>query len=208
VLDFRWLGRVAYDAALALQSDLADRRRANAIPDTVLLLEHDPVFTIGRARDQSSLGRRDALPHPVVEINRGGKATYHGPGQLVGYPILDLAAHGKDLHRYVRALEGAIITACGDWGVTAARRAGLTGVWVGERKIAAIGVGVRRWISMHGFAVNVRGDLSPFRAIVPCGIDNVAVSSVAIESGRCPTVESFGETLRPRLAEALAALRA
>jgi lipoyl(octanoyl) transferase len=206
-LEFRWLGRVAYQAALDLQRELVEKRLENRVPDTVLLLEHEPVYTIGRTRDHSSLGNTDSLPFPVVEINRGGKATYHGPGQLVAYPILDLTKHGKDLHRYLRALEDTIISACREFAVSAARREGLTGVWIGEKKIASIGVGVKKWISMHGFALNVSGDLAPFNTIVPCGIENVTMTSVARESAREVTVQSMAESIQPHLVRELLKLR-
>ena len=186
-LDTRWLGRISFVDALALQDALVAARAAaepGTTADVLLLLEHEPVYTIGRTPDQSS--RRDAahLPHPVVQINRGGQATYHGPGQLVGYPILDLRTRGQDLHVYLRELEGVLIEALAGYGVTAGRRAGLTGVWVGERKIASIGVGVRRWISMHGFALNVCGDLAPFTEITPCGIAGVEMTSLERETGQ------------------------
>ncbi len=169
----QWLGRMDYEKALEMQNRLAAERAAGAIGDQFLLLEHDPVYTIGRAPDQSSLRGGGHLPHPVVQINRGGQATYHGPGQLIGYPILDLRNHGQDLHQYLRALEELVILVCAEFGVAARRREGLTGAWVDERKIASIGVGVRQWISMHGFALNVRGDLAPFYEITPCGIAGV-----------------------------------
>ena len=188
-LFIQWLGQVDFAQALALQERLVAERRAGAIPDQLLLLEHDPVYTIGRTPDQSSLRGVSHLPHPVVHINRGGQATYHGPGQLIGYPILDLCEHGQDLHRYLRALEELLIGVCAEFGVAARRREGLTGTWVADRKIASIGVGVRHWISMHGFALNVRGDLSPFRQITPCGIAGVAMTSLEKESGRPISVE-------------------
>jgi lipoyl(octanoyl) transferase len=122
------------------------------------------------------------LPHPVFAINRGGQATYHGPGQLMGYPIIDLHQCGQDLHRYLRWLEQLLIDLLAEYGIAASRRESLTGVWVGDRKIASIGVGVRHWITMHGFALNVCGDLSPFNHIVPCGINNVAMTSMEKET--------------------------
>lgn len=155
----------------------------------MLLLEHDPVYTIGRTRDHSSLRDITSLPHPVVEVNRGGQATYHGPGQLMGYPILDLRRHGGDLKVYLRKLEGMLIEALTALDVAATRREGLTGVWVEERKIASIGVGLRSWVSMHGFALNVCGDLSPFQSITPCGISGVRMTSIAIETNRAITVQ-------------------
>lgn len=188
-LSIQWLGRVDYRQAVALQDRLVAERRAGAIPDQLLLLEHDPVYTIGRTPDQASLRGAAHLPYPVVQIGRGGQATYHGPGQLIGYPILDLRNHGQDLHLYLRALEELLICTCAAFGVTGRRREGLTGTWVADRKIASIGVGVRHWISMHGFALNVRGDLTPFDDITPCGIAGVAMTSIERESGRPVTVE-------------------
>jgi lipoyl(octanoyl) transferase len=183
-LNIQWLGRVPYGQALALQERLAAERRSGAIPDHLLLLEHEPVYTIGRTPDQTSLRDASHLPHPVIETNRGGQATYHGPGQLIGYPILDLRNHGQDLHKYLRALEELLIRVCAEFGVAARRREALTGTWVVDRKIASIGVGVRHWISMHGFALNVCGDLAPFDQITPCGIAGVSMTSLEKESGR------------------------
>jgi len=186
----RWLGRVAYEAAFALQEEIVARKIADASAgDELLLLEHEPVFTIGRTPDQSSLGDETRLPHPVVKTNRGGQATYHGPGQLVGYPLIDLRRRGQDLHRYLRALEDSLIELCASYGVGAQRREGLTGVWVGERKLASIGVGVRRWVAMHGFALNVGGELAAFSRITPCGIAGVEMTSLARESGAPCAVE-------------------
>ncbi len=185
-VELRWLGRIGYQEALELQETLvAERAEApGAHPPLLLLLEHEPVYTIGRTKDRTSLRDAGQLPHPVVEINRGGKATYHGPGQLVGYPILDLRPRGQDLHRYLRDLEEVLILALGELGVEAGRSEGLTGVWVGKRKIASIGIGVRRWISMHGFALNVCGDLAPFMEITPCGIAGVEMTHVSAAAGR------------------------
>ncbi|MDQ3623171.1 MAG: lipoyl(octanoyl) transferase LipB [Verrucomicrobiota bacterium] len=197
MIGVRWLGRTAYEEALALQTELVARKiAAPQTPDELLLLEHEPVYTIGRAPDQSSLRGGAHLPHPMVQINRGGQATYHGPGQLVGYPILDLRPRGQDLHRYLRALEQLLIETVRSFGIAAERREGLTGVWAGERKLASIGVGVRRWITMHGFALNVCGDLSPFNAITPCGLACVEMTSVERESGRAVTVETAAERVR------------
>ena len=202
----RWLGRVPFATALAMQEELVAEKIADAAaPDTLLLLEHEPVFTIGRTPDQSSLRAAAQLPHPVVQINRGGQATYHGPGQLVGYPILDLKTRGQDLHRYLRALESLLIATCAAFGVNATRRAGLTGVWIGERKLASIGVGVRRWIAMHGFALNVSGPLDGFAHIVPCGIAGVEMTSVERECGRAVTVEEVAASVAALAPAALAA---
>jgi lipoyl(octanoyl) transferase len=190
-LSVRWLGRVAFADALALQEKLVAERRANhSLGDELLLLEHEPVYTIGRTPDQSSLREISHLPHPLFPINRGGQATYHGPGQLMGYPIIDLRGCGQDLHRYLRWLEALLIETLGEVGIRATTRAGLTGVWIEDRKIASIGVGVRHWITMHGFALNVCGDLAPFDQIVPCGIRNVTMTSIEREMGRqCSVVE-------------------
>ena len=182
MLAVRWLGRMQFAEALALQEEIVARKRADRLsPDELLLLEHEPVYTIGRTPDQSSLLGALHLPHPLFPINRGGQATYHGPGQLMGYPIVDLRRCGQDLHRYLRWLEQLLIDLLAEYKISAAQRDGLTGVWAGERKIASIGVGVRHWITMHGFALNVCGDLSPFRRIVPCGISNVTMTSMELE---------------------------
>ena len=197
-LETRWLGRIAFEDALALQDQLVAERAAPepgapVLPEVLLLLEHEPVYTIGRTPDQSSLRDAALLPHPVVQINRGGQATYHGPGQLVGYPILRLSERGQDLHRYLRELEEALIELLAEYGVAAVRREGLTGVWVGERKIASIGVGVRKWISMHGFALNVCGDLTPFNQITPCGIAGVEMTNLERESAQPVDVRSVAD---------------
>ena len=176
---------LSYQEGLRLQQQHLDAILSGTRGDTILLLEHEPVYTIGRLRDQSSLRDSAALPFPVFETNRGGQATYHGPGQLVGYPILDLNERGRDLHHHLRHLEEALIRACGVFGVSAGRRPGLTGVWVEDRKLASIGVGVRKWISMHGFAINItRQSLPPFSAIHPCGLAGVIMTSLESEAGR------------------------
>jgi len=168
-----------------LQESLVAERRKGSIADTLLLLEHDPVYTIGRTRDQSSLRETSCLPHPVVEINRGGQGTYHGPGQLVGYAILDLNQYKRDLHLHLRNLEEALIRTLSDYGIKANRRDGLTGVWVGGRKIASLGVGVRKWITLHGFALNVQtNSLPPFQHITPCGLDGISMTCAEEEAGR------------------------
>ena len=179
---------VSYDTGLRLQGNHVDAILSGNGGDVVILLEHEPVYTIGRLRDQSSLGDASLLPYPVFETNRGGQATYHGPGQLVGYPILDLTPRGRDLHVHLRDIEEALIRTCAEFGVTADRRDGLTGVWVEDRKLASIGVGVRKWISMHGFALNVTSEcLKPFLAITPCGLGGVRMTSLETETGR-PTI--------------------
>jgi lipoyl(octanoyl) transferase len=184
----RRAGRIRYADGLDLQAGLVAERQAGAIPDTLLLLEHEPVFTLGRnARRENLLLAEDALRargYEVFEAGRGGDVTYHGPGQVVGYPILDLSPDRRDVHRYVRDLEEVMIRACRDYGVEAGRVAGLTGAWVGREKIGAIGVRIARWVTSHGFALNVSPDLSPYRLIVPCGIREGGVTSLARLLGR------------------------
>jgi lipoyl(octanoyl) transferase len=188
-LRVRWLGRMKFADALALQEEIvAKKREDRSFGDELLLLEHEPVYTIGRTPDTSSLLGAAHLPHPLFPINRGGQATYHGPGQLMGYPIIDLRRCGQDLHRYLRWLEQVLIEVLAEYGIAASQRESLTGVWIEDRKIASIGVGVRHWITMHGFALNVCGDLSPFNHIVPCGINNVAMTSIEKETGNAYSV--------------------
>jgi lipoyl(octanoyl) transferase len=182
-LAVRRLGRIPYAEGLEIQAELVAARQANAIPDTLLLLEHDPVFTLGRnARRENVLLSEAILKErgfDVFDTGRGGDVTYHGPGQVVGYPILDLSDR-KDVHRYVRDLEEVMIRACADYGVAAGRVAGLTGAWVGAEKIGAIGVRIARWVTSHGFALNVATDLAPFAWIVPCGIADRGVTSLEL----------------------------
>ena len=188
-LRVRWLERMEFADALLLQEELlAQKREDRSLEDELLLLEHEPVYTIGRTPDKSSLLGSAHLPHPLFAINRGGQATYHGPGQLMGYPIIDLRRCGQDLHRYLRWLEQLLIEFLANYGITAWQREALTGVWIEHRKIASIGVGVRRWITMHGFALNVCGDLSPFNYIIPCGINNVSMTSMEKETGKAFSV--------------------
>lgn len=177
------LGRVAYAEALALQDRLVIERRAGTIPDTLLLLEHPHVITLGTSshRENILIGEDDGLllGIDVFETGRGGDVTYHGPGQLIGYPILDLKPDRCDLHRYVRDLEDVMIRALSGFGIEAGRKEGLTGAWVGDEKIAAIGVRVSSgWITSHGFALNVNTDLAFFDSIVPCGIREFGVTSM------------------------------
>jgi lipoyl(octanoyl) transferase len=208
-LSARWLGRMSFTEALALQERTAARKYANSSSgDELLLLEHEPVYTIGRTPDQSSLLGAFHLPHPLFAINRGGQATYHGPGQLMGYPILDLRRYGQDLHRYLRWLEQLLIEFLAKHEIPARRREGLTGVWVEDRKIASIGVGVRHWITMHGFALNVGGDLSPFDFIVPCGLANVTITSMERETGRSFSVAIVAGELATIAQELIRNLRA
>jgi len=195
-LRVHWLGRMHFAHGLALQEEVVAKKRADpSHPDELLLLEHEPVYTIGRSPDQSSLLGAAHLPHPLFAINRGGQATYHGPGQLMGYPIIDLRGCGQDLHRYLRWLEELLIAMLAQYEIAATQRPSFTGVWIDDRKIASIGVGVRHWITMHGFALNVCGDLSPFNQIVPCGIDNVAMTSMEKETGQPFSVETVAASL-------------
>jgi lipoyl(octanoyl) transferase len=183
-LEVRRLGIVPYREALALQRTLVEERRSNRVPDTLLLLQHPPVITLGvrgdggRSHIVASPDRLTELGVEVSETGRGGDVTYHGPGQIVGYPVVDLRPDRCDVHRYVRDLEEVMIRACADYGVNAARIAGLTGAWVGSEKIGAIGVRISRWITSHGFAFNVSTDLDYFDLIVPCGISNLGVTSL------------------------------
>jgi lipoyl(octanoyl) transferase len=181
-MNIEWLGRIGYEEALLLQEERLEHCLATGV-ETVLLLEHEPIYTIGRRPDKSSLRDISKLPFPVFETNRGGQATFHGPGQLVGYPIINLKEREKDLHTYLRHLEELLIDVIAEYGIAGARIEGKTGVWVQERKIASIGVGVRKWISMHGFALNVASDLSGFQNITPCGIADVRMTSISLERG-------------------------
>jgi lipoyl(octanoyl) transferase len=207
-LHVRWLGRMEFARALALQEEIvAEKREDRSHPDELILLEHEPVYTIGRTPDQSSLLGATHLPHPLFAINRGGQATYHGPGQLMGYPIIDLRGCGQDLHKYLRWLEQLLTDLLAENGIAASRRESLTGVWVGDRKIASIGVGVRHWITMHGFALNVSGDLSPFNHIVPCGINNVAMTSMEKEMGAAVCVTGVASSIEKLALNQIADLR-
>jgi len=204
----RWLGRIDYAHALALQEKIvAQKRDDGALQDELLLLEHEPVYTIGRTPDRSSLLGAAHLPHPLFSINRGGQATYHGPGQLMGYPIIDLRRCGQDLHKYLRWLEQLLIEFLAQYDIAASRRESLTGVWVESRKIASIGVGVRHWITMHGFALNVSGDLSPFNHIIPCGINNVAITSMEKETKKSFTVASVARAVEKLALDSIVSLR-
>jgi lipoyl(octanoyl) transferase len=199
-LDVRRLGRVSYADGLALQERLVRERQAQAAPDTLLLLEHDPVFTLGRnARAENVLFPADDLRargFDVFEVGRGGDVTYHGPGQVVGYPIVDLSPDRRDVHRYVRDLEDVLIRTCADYGVAAERVAGRTGCWVGREKIGAIGVRIARWVTSHGFAFNVANDLDPFGLIVPCGIRDASVTSLTRLLGRPVTPDEVMDRLQ------------
>lgn len=188
-LDVRYLGRMGYSQATLLQAELVHQRRQDLIPDLLLLLQHPSVITLGSsAREEHLLEDREALQARGVEVSatgRGGDITYHGPGQIVGYPILQLPPARRDLHRYLRDLEELLLQVLADFGLSATRRDGLTGVWIGDRKLGAIGVRVSSgWITSHGFSLNVNPDLSFFDTIIPCGIRDLGVGSMSSELGR------------------------
>ena len=188
-LEVRDLGLIPYAEALALQSNLVERRRAGEIPDQLLLLQHPHIITLGTASSRSHVladeAKRRVLGIDLIEVGRGGDVTYHGPGQLVAYPILDLKPDRKDVHRYLRDLEAVLVHTLDEMGIRGEPIPDLTGVWVEGRKIGAIGVRVSSgWITSHGFALNVSNDLSYFETIVPCGIQDVSVTSISQELGR------------------------
>lgn len=204
-LEVRYLGQVPYGSALELQRELVRSRRKGEIPDQLLLLEHPHVITLGTAAtsDHVLIGEeeRRLLGIELFEIGRGGDVTYHGPGQLVGYPILDLKPDRCDLHRYVRDLEEVLIRLISGYGIEASRKPGMTGVWVGDEKVAAIGVRVSSgWITSHGFALNVATDLRFFDAIVPCGIREHGVTSLERIAGRSPDLERVMDRIAERFA--------
>jgi lipoyl(octanoyl) transferase len=219
-IEVRRLGIVAYGDALDLQQSLVTKRKSGAIPDQLLLLEHPPVITLGvKARNDRShiLATADELATEGVEVfesGRGGDVTYHGPGQLVGYPILDLRPDRCDVHRYVRDLEEVLIRAVRRYGIESTRSAGLTGTWVGTQKIAAIGVRIARWVTSHGFALNVSTNLAHFGLIVPCGLSDKGVTSieqlasgpVTMASVQNTISDAFSEVFDARVVEAEQAL--
>lgn len=181
-------GLRAYEPALAEMRALRAARRRGEVPDTLILVEHPPVVTVGVQGDDG-----ESFPEgiPVVRVERGGKATYHGPGQLVGYPIVDLEARGRDVRRFVHDVEEIVVRAVDEFGIAAQRVPGRRGVWVGgSRKIASVGIAVEAWTTCHGFALNVSNDLAPFRAFHPCGFEGSVMTSVAAETGRPVTVEA------------------
>ena len=178
-LDVVCLGRRKYDEVWEKQKELVDQRRFEAVPDTLILVEHDPVYTLGKNSNEDHLLQSRDKHVPVYQIERGGDVTFHGPGQLVGYPILDLHHHRLSVSWYMRTLEEILIQTLGQFGIESQRREGLTGVWVREEKIAALGVRLSRWISMHGFALNVNTDLKFFDGIIPCGIFEYDVTSMS-----------------------------
>ena len=199
------LGRVEYGEAWALQRRLAAARRAHEIEDVLILVEHPHVYTLGRRADEAHVladsARLEAIGATLVRIDRGGDVTYHGPGQLVGYPILDLKVRGADVHQYVHDLEETIIRTLAGYGISGYRLAGYPGVWVGEEKAAAIGVKVAHWVTSHGFALNVDPDLAYFGEIVPCGLHDRVVTSMSRLLGRKVDVEEVIQTLAARFGE-------
>ena len=188
ICEARWLGNVSYDDGLRLQERSVEDLRTGNAPEQLLLLEHPHVFTLGRGADSANiLADQQQLRSNLVEVHetgRGGDVTYHGPGQLVGYPIINLKPDRCDVHRYVRDIEEVLLRTIAEFDVTGTRIAGLTGVWVGNEKIGAIGVRIARWITSHGFALNVNTDLSYFEMIVPCGITGKGVTSLSQILGR------------------------
>lgn len=206
VFEVRRLGIVPYREALELQKTLVEERRANRVPDLLLLLQHPAVITLGVRRDSRSHvratdGQLAAHGIEVHEAGRGGDVTYHGPGQIVGYPILDLRPDRCDVHRYVRDLEEVMIRVCADYGIAAHRIAGLSGAWVGNEKIGAIGVRISRWITSHGFAFNVNTRLDDFQLIVACGIADRGVTSLQKLVGSQLSIEEVEQRVIRRFAE-------
>jgi lipoyl(octanoyl) transferase len=194
-----WLGRIAYEDGLALQEEAVARRIAGDAHDRLFLLEHPHVYTLGRGADRSNVLVSEpelaAAGAALYHTGRGGDVTYHGPGQLVGYPVISLKPDRCDVHRYVRDLEEVLIEAIAEYGIAGDRIAGLSGVWVDGEKIAAIGVRIARWVTSHGFALNVSTDLSRFGAIVPCGIATRGVTSIERVTGRRVPLEEVAEVV-------------
>jgi lipoate-protein ligase B len=206
-MEFRRLGLVPYREAWAMQRALAAARQRDEIEDTVLLLEHPHTYTIGRSgtRDHVYLSDEELARRSItcLEVDRGGDVTYHGPGQMVGYPILFLGPQ-PDVGAYLRALEGCLIDVLDDWSIRAGRLEGYTGVWIGDRKIAAIGVKVAQGVTTHGFALNVNTDLSLFGHILPCGIPDKGITSMAVELRMAVSTEQVEDAVVARLAERFA----
>jgi lipoyl(octanoyl) transferase len=202
-LEVCWLGRQSYEGVRAEQLARVDAIAAGQAPEAVLLVEHEPVITLGRRREARA-NVLDAGDLPVIEVERGGDATYHGPGQLVGYPLILLGPTERDLHAHLRRLEGALIEVLDACGLDAGRRDGQTGVWIGPRKIASVGVAVRRWVTYHGFALNVDTPLDPFHRLNPCGLSAHVMTSMALElASPCPAVSEVAARLAEILPRAL-----
>ncbi|HEY6298727.1 MAG TPA: lipoyl(octanoyl) transferase LipB [Candidatus Binataceae bacterium] len=193
------LGVVDYDHALAMQTATLAARIEGRVGDTLLMMEHPHVFTLGRGADEGFIVSNTG-DVPIRRVSRGGQVTYHGPGQLIGYPILKLEGRDRDVTRYLRGLEAAMIDALAKFEIEAGRRDAMTGVWVGARKIASIGVGIRRWTTWHGFALNVSTDLSYFDSIVPCGIEGCRMTSVCEITNRAVSMREFAEVMRESFA--------
>lgn len=206
------LGRTRYNEALAVQRAVQEQRKAGLCADTLILTEHEPVLTLGRGADGRHIlegpERLRQLDIAVVPVERGGDVTYHGPGQLVAYPIVDLTGYGRDIRRYVRGLEESAIALLGRFGVAGDRRSGTPGVWVGDAKVASVGVFVSRWVTLHGIAINIDPDLSHFDLIEPCGLVGMRMTSLAEAIGRRVTVADIQDLYVAGLIATLRALRA
>ena len=193
------LGRISYSDAVQKQLEILAQVQGGSLGDTLLLLEHSPVLTLGASfHAENLLHPREWYTNQGIEIaktDRGGDVTFHGPGQLVAYPIFDVAMHGKDLHRWMRDLEQTVILALLEFGLNGERLDVNSGVWIDEKKVCAIGIKIKRWVSMHGIAINCDVDLTPFSTIVPCGIHSHGVTSISQELGRVVTVEGFAPAL-------------
>ncbi|MFC2134956.1 lipoyl(octanoyl) transferase LipB [Bacteroidota bacterium] len=199
IFEYTDLDFIAYDKAWDLQKEIFDKRVKNEVEDQLFLLEHPHTYTLGKTADRTNLvGTKDYLEKKginVFDIDRGGDITYHGPGQIVGYPIIDLKEWKQDTHLYLRNLEEVIIRTCADYGLQTGRNEKFTGVWIDDRKIAAIGIKVSRWITMHGFACNINTDLSLFNGIIPCGIKDKDVTSLGKELGKDVDIQEVKQVL-------------
>lgn len=201
-------GLVKYEQAYSMQKELLEGRIRGEVPDTLILLEHEPVFTVGRSGSLNNIliDEQERLREKIAlfKVNRGGDVTYHGPGQLVGYPIFDLSGYGRDIHKFLRMLEEVIIKVSAEYELRAGRVSGFTGVWVGQKKIASIGIGVRKWVSFHGFSLNVAPDMRHFSLINPCGLGERKMTSMkellgcelSIEEVQEKAVKNFSEVFQ------------